>query len=345
MTAEVAPIADPDAFAAEWSRFAARAGNTSVFQSAPWMTTWLAHAAPACTLHAVRVGDDALGVVGVRAGGVRSGAGARLAETGDDALDAIYVEYNDLLVTPNAPGDVRRRAMSALIRDLGVQTIILRNVTPPLRQAALSAGRDAGWVVRVVMEQPCLAADLTAPLVLSRNTRQQVSRARRLYEERGPLRVAFAETPASRAAALPDLIALHDAVWRGRGQTGAFTPAMRTFHDGLIARDDAPAEVLTLRAGDDLIGALYILRHNDTVYNYQSGFVVEADNRLKPGLLTHVMAMEHYARQGASAYDMMAGDARYKRSLGRPTKRLSVLELSKPSLRQKLRGVARNIRR
>ena len=341
----VQPLGDEAGFAREWARLYERAVNGTPFQSSAWIETWLSAAAPRCRLLTVRATANgeavALGVLGVPPRGP-----ARLAESGDPALDDIYVEYNDILLSEGAPRDARRLVVAALLDHVGSKGLVLRNVPPPLRQAALAAGRDAGWVVRVVMENPCFGRDLTEPDPASRNTRQQVARAKRLYEARGPLSLEVARTPQDRAAALPALIGLHEAVWQARGRDGAFAnAALRGFHEALIARDDQGTEIVTLRAGDAPVGMLYNLVSAEGAYNYQSGFAFEADNKLKPGLLTHSLAMAHYAERGLGFYDMMAGDARYKASLGVPTRRLSTLELERPSLRQKLRGVARNFRR
>ena len=340
--------ADVGALTAEWAALP-QSANPSPYRSPAWMASWLPMAAKRCRLHVARGTVDgrtvALGVFGVRRAGLATGRAARLFETGEAALDDAYVEYNDAWLADDAPQDARRALLGAVLREAGVQSVVLRNAVPALRQAALAAGRDRAWVVRVVAENPCFGAALDGEPTLSRNTRQQVARARRLYEERGPLSVEVADTPAARRDAFARLVGLHEAVWQAREQSGAFSPEVRAFHDALIARPDAPVEILTARSGDAAIGALYNLVSTKTVHNYQSGFAGEADNRLKPGLLTHTLAMEHYRARGFSAYDMMAGESRYKRSLGEARKRLSTIELERPSLRQRFRGVARNVRR
>ena len=340
--------AAPDALAAEWADLAPRAANPSPYRSAAWMAAWLPLAAERCALRVARAEADgrtvALGVFGVRRGRPFQGQGARLFEAGAPALDDAYVEYNDAWLAEDAPQDARRALLSAVLTRTRAQSVVLRNAVPALRQAALAAGRDRAWVVRVVSESPCYGAALGAPPPLSRNARQQAARSRRLYEARGPVAIEAARTPRARAAAFERLTALHEGVWRARGQAGAFTPAVRRLHEAFLAREDAPAEILTVRAGDQAIGALYNLTCGGTVHNYQSGFAPEADNRLKPGLTCHLAAMDHYRQRGFWDYDLMAGDSRYKRSLGVAHKRLSTIELERPSLRQRLRGVARNVR-
>ena len=337
-----------DALAAEWAGLSMPA-NPSPYRSAAWIAAWAPMAGRAARLKVARGSVDgrtlALAVFGVRSARLGQGRAARLFETGQAALDGVYVEYNDAWLAADAPQGARRALLAMVLDRTRAQSVVLRNVVPPMRQAALAAGRDAAWIVRVVSENPCYGTPLGPPPPFSRNTRQQVARSRRLYEAHGPLTVEVADDPAARAEALPRLIAMHEAVWCARGQAGAFGPQLRAFHEALAARPDAPCEILTVRAGERPVGMLLNLVGADTAHNYQSGFAVEADNRLKPGLVSHAAAMAHYAGRGLAHYDMMAGESRYKASLGAPHRRLSTLELERPSLRQRLRGVARNVRR
>jgi CelD/BcsL family acetyltransferase involved in cellulose biosynthesis len=88
------------------------------------------------------------------------------------------------------------------------------------------------------------------------------------------------------------------------------------FHQALVRRlwEANAVDLLRLSAGDADIGYLYNFKARGKVYAFQSGFAYAPDARLKPGLVTHACAMEHYARDGWREYDFLAGDARYKRS-------------------------------
>ena len=340
--------ADSEALSRSWGDLLARTVNPAPYRSQAWIETWLGMAKARCRMLAVRGEMEgrtvAFGILGVGRERLTSGLAARLFEANDPALDDIYVEYNDVLLTARAPQDARRRMLDAVLTQGGAPTIVLRNAVPALRQAALAAGRDRAWVVRIASELPCYGAPLDAPPPMSRNTRQQVARSIRLYEADG-LSVEVADAPETRASALSDLVVLHEAVWRARGQTGAFKPDVLAFHRTLVARADAPVEIMRVRSGGKMIGMLYNLIGERTVHNYQSGFAASDDNRRKPGLTTHVLAMRHYAGRGFTAYDMMAGQSRYKESLSEPHRRLSTVVLEKPTVRQRLRGVARNVRR
>ena len=74
--------------------------------------------------------------------------------------------------------------------------------------------------------------------------------------------------------------------------------------------------LLELRAGEEIIGVLYNFVYRGRVYFYQSGFRYSEDSRLKPGLLSHYLAIRHCLAQPIlTEYDFLAGDAQYKRSL------------------------------
>ena len=47
------------------------------------------------------------------------------------------------------------------------------------------------------------------------------------------------------------------------------------------------------------------------ISNYQSGFLYESDSQLKPGLVSHMLAIDHNLDSGARTYDFLAGDQRF----------------------------------
>jgi CelD/BcsL family acetyltransferase involved in cellulose biosynthesis len=76
-------------------------------------------------------------------------------------------------------------------------------------------------------------------------------------------------------------------------------------------------ELLELTAGPEILGYLYNFQHGGRVYNYQSGFSYHQDNRHRPGLIAHAMAITRAKEDGMRIYDFLAGDAHYKARLGR----------------------------
>lgn len=176
--------------------------------------------------------------------------------------------------------------------------------------------------------------------VLSSNTRWQIRRSQRLYEqERGPCSFRVARTAQEATEIFTRLTDLHQLAWRDRGLPGVFaSPQFTGFHRRLIEAAFARDRIILMeaRAGLETIGALYGFLHRGKVSFYQSGFRYTTDARLKPGLLTHYLAIRYCLEQPAvNEYDFLAGDSQFKRSLAtssRPLQWIVVRRLTLPSL-------------
>ncbi|HEV7268354.1 MAG TPA: GNAT family N-acetyltransferase [Falsiroseomonas sp.] len=281
----------------------------------------------------------------------RRGGGLHLAESGDPELDRPFVEHNGPLATD-------LEAAAALLRAAwqvsGARRLVLGGVSWPLVAAA------GGATLRV---QPRLAPflDLDALRAAggdylagrSANARYQIRRSNRLYEASGPLALARAETRAVREAWLEELVALHDASWQRRGQPGAFaTPYLLRFHRCLMARamERGELDLLRITAGPRLIGLLYNVRSGRRVHAYQTGLADTADEpHARPGLTCHCLAIGMALDRGDAAYDLLAGDQRYKLSLADREAQLWWVELapagSMAALIGRLRALAGQLRR
>ena len=245
---------------------------------------------------------------------------ARHGESGAPDIDSIYIEYNGVLrARADAP------ELAALLRGARASGWLPRRIVlSGVDDAHLAAARAAGG--RVVMRRAHIAPvlDLTAACgdwmaSISANTRQQLRRSRRAYAALGALWVERADNIAQAHLFLDALAVLHQRSWIARGKPGAFArPFFRRFHRELIARGLPRDEIDLLRvnAGERTIGYLYNFRYRGRVLSYQGGFDYDgAAGARKPGMTCHHLAIDRYAAMGAHAYDFLAGDDRYKRSL------------------------------
>jgi CelD/BcsL family acetyltransferase involved in cellulose biosynthesis len=83
-----------------------------------------------------------------------------------------------------------------------------------------------------------------------------------------------------------------------------------------------------VNAGTHVVGYLYNFVHRGWVAAYQSGFDFSEDaDRLKPGMVCHLLAMEHYRQAEMQAYDFLGGEARYKRTFANAETELLWLEV------------------
>lgn len=272
-----------------------------------------------------------------------------LHETGAAKQDCIMIEDNGFLAERG-----REQAVTAVF--LGH----LAEALPSWRELRLGGvpesvaelARDLDLPVRIEAERPSLFIDLAAMSndgaigTLSANTRQQIGRSMRLYRERGPLAVTRSNDIDDAAGRFAEMAALHQRRWTARGKRGAFAePFFGRFHHALLERGFTAGKVDVLRvaAGVSTIGLLYTFFHNGEAYAYQNGFSVETDARLKPGLVSHVLAAQYCRQSGLDRYGLLAGDSRYKRSLSTGSYELYWLSVRRPDLAFRVEQVARRI--
>jgi Acetyltransferase (GNAT) domain len=131
-----------------------------------------------------------------------------------------------------------------------------------------------------------------------------------------------------------------------KGKPGAFAdPFVARFHRLLLTRafERGEADVLRVSAGPETIGLLYTFFHRNDAYAYQNGFRYEPNPRLKPGLVSHLLALDYCGRRAIGRYRLLAGDSRYKRSLATRAYTLHWLSLRRPNWAFHLEAVARGI--
>ncbi len=349
MRAELVTTFDKAVLANAWSRLYASA-EPNFFLSPPFVFAWIAVAGPGIRL--LRVFDDnekpiALGFVSATRGDLLRGRVVRFAETGRPGFDRLYVEYVDLLLAPEAGEAARDCALDALIAAAPeASEFVFRNARPALAAACARAARRHDLDHRILLSQPTFQVDLNAvDAAASTSLRTKVRRSLRRYEEHGPVVLTVARTTEERAGAFAELIALHQPHWRQRGEPGAFAdPELLAFHDRLIATAPEASDLLRVTAGAATIGVLYNFIAGGRVYNYQSGFRAETDNQFAPGFTTHALAIEHYRQAGSTSYDLMGGDADYKRRLGREGETLTSLVIERRRFLQTAKSLARRFR-
>ena len=259
-----------------------------------------------------------------------TGVSLYLHESADPVLASTFIEHNGPLVAITDPvlrqaalADLLTKAMSEPVGpDRARRRLVLSGVGTDCASAAvLCGGSLAESSVRVAPYVDFQLLSSGQPFIdrLSRNTRHQLRRSNRNYAAEGALVLHRADTVEAGLEYLADLIRLHDITWTARGKAGAFaTPAVRRFHQALIASGVPRGEVDLLRvtAGATVVGYLMNFNHRGVVSAYQSGFnYAAAGPHQKPGLTCHYLAIESYRQGGATAYDFLAGADRYKLSL------------------------------
>ena len=329
-------VRDFAALGVKWRELEARC-NASFFQS--W--TWTGCLAEERFSDPVLVEAREHGRIVALALFNQRGGTLHLGESGDKALDCVFIEFNGVLAEAGQEARLTAACLGAArawSRGQSFWSRIWR------RRLVLSGVTSATAISAAKVGSVRRNRSLPAPFVdfqerhdhylesRSANTRQQLRRSLRDYAASGAVAIERAETVPRAYEFLDQLAVLHQASWRARGQPGAFAnPFFGRFHRALIARGQERGEIELLRvtAGAQTIGLLYNFRYGGQSLTYQSGFDYAAASRHeKPGLTCHHEAIQFAARSGATRYDFLAGDDRYKRSLSDRADTLHWIEVS-----------------
>jgi len=312
-----------------------RRSDCSFFQSWGWVGCWLRllprELQPKALV--VEAGNRVIGLSillacsSIRHGIIRSNA-RYLHETGRPVYDdGLTMEYNGFLAEKGMGAVVARLALTWLAEnEAGWDELYLSGLDPSNKSICEDAAETANLRVRVRDEKPSEHVDLDRVRSkggnyldsVSRNTRYQLRRSLRLYEERGPVSIRIASSGEEALEYFNELKVHHQNTWIRRGKPGSFAnPFFEQFHRRLIDErfDNGEIQLAHITSANKTIGVLYNFLWRGCVYAYQSGFNYEDDPKRKPGLVSHYMALRHNLSTCAQIYDFMAGQAQHKTSL------------------------------
>jgi CelD/BcsL family acetyltransferase involved in cellulose biosynthesis len=267
-----------------------------------------------------------------------------LNESGSKDLDRMTIEYNSILAETGREREVVIAGVNCIkAANIPWDELVASGVEARAFEAWQAATRETNWRVAFRQESRCYFVDLNAVrarggdylALLSSNTRQQIRRSIKAYEQSGSLSISAASSAETAIEYLHGLQKLHDAHWQGKGKEGAFPSEFtRNFHDRLVRDAVARGEVQMLRvtAGAEVVGYLYNFVRDGHVYFYQSGLRYTEDPKFRPGLVCHHLAVMHNLKSDNRIYDFLAGPQRYKQSLGGENVKMYWLAFQKPRL-------------
>lgn len=335
-----------------WAGLFQQAGKVSVFLSPQWVRTWIdVYGADfAGKVLSWWSGDTCVaGAMLLSRPGKRGPFPIRLAilnTAGEVDENAPFIEYNDVLCLPGHEQDVTDSLAHYLAGETWDQLYLAGYAAPSIFASLQSQALPGKWD-SMGKSSPYIDLDSLKGTDLdsyfSSNTRSQIRRSIKLYEKRGELRIDVAENLDKSLHYLDELARLHRAAWDRRGRPGGFrAPRFIQFHKTLIERllPLKAVELLRVTAGGQAVGYIYNFLHQEKVYFYQSGFAFETDPKIKPGLVTHYLAIKDYWTRGFKEYDFMAGDARYKKSLAKSNRTLYWSWVDRKNPKMKLIGLA-----
>lgn len=324
----VDPLVPAISLAPWWSTLFEAAGRGSVFLSPAWTQTWLERFGAAFDGHWVRwevAGRVVAGCLLLERKVPVKGLPLRtlyLNATGDAPVPTPFPEYNDLLCVPGHEAAVlddlaawlRSRRWSRLRLCGHEASSTAEGLLTRLRHRAIE--RDCKPSRYVDLGQ---LGDRPFETTVPGKAGTHVRRNLREYRERlGELQVTRPNGLDETLQAFEAMRRLHLERWKDRDETTTLADeGVVAFHRALIARLWPAGQVEVLRVGnaDTEVGYLYNFIVDGKVFVFQTGFAYEASSKWSPGLLTHTLAIEHYRARGLREYDLLSGDALYKRTL------------------------------
>ncbi len=311
--------------------------NASVFNTWPWVEAWLTTVVDSpSSITVARIFDtsgtlSAMTLISwqrIRRRGFFVLRQLRINEWSGEGSNMV-IEHNDLISRqPQHLAQQRQALLDALQQSFPRPWDELRWPGAPFERwpegfDAQAEEVEPGWAVLRKGDDDYL--DSTA--YLSGNRRQQIRRSMRHYEKLyGEMPVL--DEPADCDQALvwfAEMGQMHARYWRSKGWPGAFAnPTWVAMHEALIAQlwPVQAVRILRLRSGSQVLGYLYNTRWQGVESSMQSGFDYADDNRLKPGLIAHCLAVRAAFDAGCQRYDFLMGEAPYKASLSNHDYRL-----------------------
>ena len=284
--------------------------------------------------------------------------------TGEAERDEVAGEYMSWLAPPWAMPIVTARVLAHLAATAGSWDRLRldclwsgADIDGPLRRGLQGTAALIEVEARPSFRSPVRPLDEYLRALPSANYRHRCRRALREGQDQG-VELVRARTVDEAAEMFGALETLHQRRWQRRGEPGVFSsPVFRSFQLGLLERylEDGSAWLVGLRrrpgpgvepgADHRWLAVRYLLQAGGRLYDYLSGVDTEGNAALAPGLLLHLHTLEAAAAEGIAVYDLMAGDADYKRHLTLEHTDLPSLEVYAPTLRARLWLAARDLRR
>lgn len=241
--------------------------------------------------------------------------------TGKQNFDQIWSEYNDILCPRGREWSIRTVVLDYLTAEYPFVDEFVLGVS---RQEISETPCSTNLFPRTIWETKSYSTTLKPEFgcldnylaTLSKNTRHQIRRSIKLLNKKGDVKLKRADSLEEALRMLSDAGKLHRLRWKG-GKSGFNNSRFRDFHHELIKRNFSSGciDILSLSVNGTPACFLYNFIHHGYVYFYLSGIKYEDDNKLKPGLVAHALAISLYAGEGKTTYDFMGGRGQYKASL------------------------------
>jgi len=343
----------------EWTELLASSSSDCVFLTWEWLHTWWKHlgAGRRLDLISVRQGEALIGLAPLLVQPPRPSRLVPCRTRQFLGTGSVGSDYLDVIVRRGRESE----ALDALAARLAEDGVVLDLAQVNRRSAAALAlaGRleGRGWRCSARAGEVCPFIDLRGitwdSYLASLDGRHRYNFRHRMESitKRFDMRFERAASQDERRDALAALVALHVRRWSQRGGSTALdVPALVSFHEEFsrLAMERDWLRLFVMRLDGTAVAALYGFRYRHTFCFYQTGFDTSY-GRYGVGQATVGLTIKHAIEEGATEYDMLHGDERYKFDWARQVRELGRLELYPPSARgwlcQRTRALDRAARR
>jgi CelD/BcsL family acetyltransferase involved in cellulose biosynthesis len=327
----------------EWDELLRTSPSDALFLTWEWMFTWWKHLG----------GRRRLSILAVRSAGELI-AIAPLALRPPDyrslkpfssleflGTGCVGSDYLDLIVRAGREEDALPALADYLAR--GKFMLELAQIRMGSSLALDLAGRieGRGWGLSEARTAVCPYIDLSGQTWASYLAglgpahRANLNRRLRNLTRSSELLFSEAQSEEERREFLGHLIGLHNLRRRDMGGSETFhTPGLLAFHEefSALARRRGWLRLCLLRLDRMPAAALYGFRYGRTFYFYQSGFD-PAYGKQSVGLVTMGLTIQKALEEGASEFDLLHGDEKYKSLWARQHREIGRLEIYPPRTR------------
>ncbi|MCF2947739.1 GNAT family N-acetyltransferase [Paraglaciecola aquimarina] len=320
-------LQDKSLLASKWTKLFIGSPN-SVFLDWNWISAWLNSIPSTPIVIEAKINEQSVGL-----GLLCSNTKRILFNTfeikqlwlhkyGDDEIDQTWIEHNDFLLDSSYE-DATREAILSYIKTqfgrwhefyLGMSQTSIQKKFEDVLGSPRTLVSSADFSVN--LEEMHDVNDYLSSL--SKNTRSQINRSKKLLAQLGTVTLARAKTTQDKQVYFKKLSQLHQQKWRHTDLGSGFdNPVFVNFHKALILDDinNSYTNIFALELNGDALALVYLLKTNHGWYFYLSGIQTHPDNKIKIGLLTHTLVIEQAIIHGVKKYSFLAGDARYKQSM------------------------------
>lgn len=358
LTVKLAPLSQYQQLAATWQKLHQQSAD-QCFLSWHWIGTWLKQVSPHVNCLLLTVDEtstqNTTNTVGLAILVKRTtGRGLLKKEqyfvhrTGDESFDQIWIENNNLLIKSGMEQPVTAAFWAYVHQHFTGRWQI--NIGLSHKNDSLQHRNACSPALhRELIDEPGYRITLSGESIdayiqrLSKNSRYQLRRAIKAFNRvNGDFVVAT--SPRHQQELLQQGQAWHQQKWRNTPTPSGFdNPHFVDFHQQLI-RNGSCTLVAGLYLQQKLEGVMYCLTDSTSVNFYLNALNPQVDNKLKTGWLLHYKMIEWLMEQPYQYYDFLAGDARYKQSLGTEQTRYYYDVYDAPTWLNRLEYAARKVK-